>query len=723
MTTKMLSRDSHPHPHSQYQSEDVNLVNSFWGPDFNGYNVVCDKLDHSIQTMEEILHYYQERINIEQDYCKKLDKLNSKISIGSKEIGSLKVGLEKFKIENQQMIQYNHKFIKSVNVLNYDTLNQFFKTYVKRINKIKTHINKLISKLTSSHKHLNHSKQLYFETCSSLKSLKLSVKTTWGKEGEKNQANLMKLQSNISKIEHEYQSSITNYNELLSIFNHDWSLALNDIYKLEIERIQLCKVNCFNFCNNVATLCVDNDQSVDSVRSVLAKVQPQVDLQDFTKYYGTGNKMVKHYKFIDFLNGYDESSVNEVEFQSAQFIDPDFEPILSRNYSTYSQASEAVNGSQSSSNHKINQNHIFNSSPLKYKPVPKLPPSTPSPQKSQSIPIHTNSHRSNSIYSSSPEDTKADVFSIHKTKNSITSNGYTNSNYSNPTNYSSGNTNTNQVNIATSTTGSNYSTENRNWSSPRRKEKQLNQFQEQINKMSQDRSPSKNSKSNSNNTTNTQKVPIMKDFSIDFIAKALEDLNSGGNGDVNQYRRSVRLAKEHEDKYVNQRQSKTEPNTPFKQPTSDFIDDHNEIATRYNSINFNSPSKTTTNTKVLHQRPKSMLIDESHKSLSSSHHRRSLSKLPSTSYNDLYSMINNNENNNNTTPITKSPFITKAKAKYSYKPQQEGELLFKKNWNMYILHKQEDNWFICELGNNCGDNIGMVGLVPGNYLQEGSNIF
>ncbi len=38
----------------------------------------------------------------------------------------------------------------------------------------------------------------------------------------------------------------------------------------------------------------------------------------------------------------------------------------------------------------------------------------------------------------------------------------------------------------------------------------------------------------------TQKeVPIMKDFSIDFIAKALEDLNLGGNGDISQYRKSV----------------------------------------------------------------------------------------------------------------------------------------------------------------------------------------
>ena len=135
-----------------------------------------------------------------------------------------------------------------------------------------------------------------------------------------------------------------------------------------------------------------------------------------------------------------------------------------------------------------------------------------------------------------------------------------------------------------------------------------------------------------------KKVPIMKDFSIDFIAKALEDLNSGGNGDVNQFRRSLRNGR----------------------PKSDFVDDHDEVAKRYDSILFNVPPP----------------LEE------------------------------------------KTTYVGKARAKYTFKPQQEEELFFKKGWEMYVIKKQEDNWYVCELAENCGDHVGKVGLVPGNYVID-----
>ena len=46
-----------------------------------------------------------------------------------------------------------------------------------------------------------------------------------------------------------------------------------------------------------------------------------------------------------------------------------------------------------------------------------------------------------------------------------------------------------------------------------------------------------------------------------------------------------------------------------------------------------------------------------------------------------------------------------------------------KRVEMYIIHKQEDNWFVCELGDNCLQSSGMIGLVPGNYIVEGDDLF
>ena len=179
------------------------------------------------------------------------------------------------------------------------------------------------------------------------------------------------------------------------------------------------------------------------------------------------------------------------------------------------------------------------------------------------------------------------------------------------------------------------------------KRKQLQEVQEKISRRAT------NDFKNIPKIPEPEKVPVIKDFSIDFIAKALEDLNAGGNGDVNQFRRSLRNGR----------------------PKSDFIDDSDEVAKRHESINFNRPKSTVP--------------------------RRSI-KL---------------------TPVNKNHLLQKAIARYSFKPQNEGELYFKKGWKMYIIHKQEDNWFVCELGDNCLQSSGMIGLVPGNYIVEGDDLF
>ena len=117
--------------------------------------------------------------------------------------------------------------------------------------------------------------------------------------------------------------------------------------------------------------------------------------------------------------------------------------------------------------------------------------------------------------------------------------------------------------LQSSNGSSDYSSE-RNWASPRKREKQLQEVQEKISRRAT------NDFKNIPKIPEPEKVPVIKDFSIDFIAKALEDLNAGGNGDVNQFRRSLRNGR----------------------PKSDFIDDSDEVAKRHESINFNRPKST-----------------------------------------------------------------------------------------------------------------------------------
>lgn len=678
---------------------ETNFVSSFWDEKDLGFQTVSKRIKNALITQQELLNYYSERVLIEKEYSKKLEKLNS-VPLGSFETGVLKKSLDKLNFENGEMVKSNNKFVRSINQINYDKLNNFYQIYSKRTKKILSHMNKIVDKKTDISKDLKITKETYRDNCASIKSLGLTIQTTWGKELEKHEKKLAKLQQNLGNSEKNYRLSLDNYSKINEIFKRDWLISLKEIYQLEIERLQTIKVNCFNYCNNVATLCVDNDQSVDLARSFFAKISPPQDLQDFSNKYGTGNKIFNEYKFVDFMKGLDDE--NDVSFETADFETPEFNHLLARSYSTYSHASQAVSKPPQSPEESVG---MFTSPSQRSSPSRKSPTQPPKVQSMITRSPLTKSLQSNQSDGSDikimnkqlppidlpkPEDTKSsysynnqspdektDIFSLKSKFN----NSNSSSNYSNPTNYSSNS--------------------EKNWSSPRRKEK-LNEFQEKINLKSKELP---NLQPQMSASATPSKMPAIKDFSIDFIAKALEDLNKGGNGDIDQYRRSVRRLKE-DDQY----RSKTTSNTPLR------YNDSNEIPTRYDTINFKSPKTTLEGSPIRQSRPKSMY--ESFQMPSDNDKpRRTLLKAPSKSYTDLYSVVNR------ITPVTKKPYLSKAIARYSYKSQHQGELSFKKNWQIYIIHKQEDSWYLCELGSNCDDQVGTVGLVPGNYVIEGDDLF
>lgn len=719
--------------------EEVVFVNCFWGDTQEGFRRVQERIQHGLNTLQELLDYYQERIRIEKEYSKRLEKLNSRVTLGSLETSSLKVSFDKLTQENKQMVKYTNKFVTSVSDVNYTKLTHFLAQYTKRLSKIEGHMSKIMSKMKESQKTLDTYKSKYQETCSQIKSLNLLIQTTWGKELEKNEAKLAKLDKSLSKAEKNYRLALADYGRIRDSFVRDWPIALQDLYALEVERIQICKINCFTFCNHIATLCVDNDHSADLARTVFAQVQPIQDLQEFGATFGTGNKIYEPPEFIDFMSGHYENE-NPPKYKLADFENPDVSPFLSKSYSEYSQDI----GKSSSQGEQIQEDNAFENAyekklpPIKEPLTKKEPPADLQKTTSPSQNISSKNYLSLEKYQdehsdySNNADERNDVFSVRDSNTPFT-NSNTSSNYSNPTNY---------------TLNSLNSSGERHWNSPRRRESQILQVQEQINKKSKELPISPKKKDTSMNAdANKSNIPLTRDFSIDFIAKALEDLNAGGDGDINRYRRSVRLANNGE------QYAKTAPTTPLKSDvllSNANISNRNDHSTRskHDSILFLSPHKSNYGTDLKGSPKKApsatsrhsmfdmgQLISEGllstepvrrkeeYESPQTIRHQRtkSLLKSPTKSYLNLRDLVR--DPHTDVTEVGRKPFLLKAKALYTYKPRQDGELYFKKGWLMYVIHKQEDDWYICELAANAGDARGMIGLVPGNYVYEDNNLF
>lgn len=718
------------------------FVNNFWGPNRQeGYAVVSQRIKHGSQTMLEIMKYYADRMAVEHEYIKRLEKMNRSAPLGSAETGLLKVSLDKFAAENTHQVANTSKQLKLMES-NLRDLREFAELYELKTARCLGHMAKVLRKVDDAHQRLDTDKTKFQEACLSAKGLKLQCQTTWGKELERHQAKLARAQAKIDASRQNYQLLLTTYNELVDIYKKDWAVALSDLYKLELERLQLVKVNCFNFCNVIATYCVDQDASVDVARTAFAQINPHTDLTEFTRAYATGNQTGGHEKFVDFAAG--EAGDGTTTVAPVKYHDPHYNPILSKPLLAPEAQPARERGSpvrvssldpraqevahQHGAHAQVHPASRAVEAALTYAAV-KPPTASGSPPKARRKPPKDYDSDNNELFSDNDR--------LRELQGS--------SNYLEPTNYT-------LLNYSLGTQAS-----KRTWNSPRKGERQLAKVQDTINRQLQLAAPPPAP------SYEEQKVNIMKDFSVDFLSKALEDLNNGGTGDISRFRRSVRHRASHGDSLgASTRAPATAPATQpthersstraleWLRPQLDFIDDSNEVAVRYESFNFNRPklmyagaapsvpveplSRTKTNEPPYpqthpYQNQSSLKLQGDVNGFTQSA-RHSVAGNP-TGFGALHIPFQLRAAKRHlmpaslrVTPATHQPYVGKARAKYTFKPQQHGELYFRKGWGMYVIHRQEDNWYMCELAETTGDgNAGAVGLVPGNYVVEGDDVF
>lgn len=617
------------------EHENRAFVSSFWGSHDAGLQVIEGRIADALTSMHSLCEYYQQRATIETEYGKKLEKLASKQLGKSRETGSLLYATNVFDTQQHAMARNSQKFAESIHATNHNRLKDFSTTYKQTTQKMINHMRRLASKEKEAYVRVTRAKAKYREECISVKRMGLLAQTTFGKELDKCEASRKKLEQLVPELRHQYLLALSYYQDVLENYQRDWQVSLLDLYRLECERINFMKVNCFGFLNNIATHCVENDLAADYGRQAYAKVQPVSDLEEYAAMSGNSDRIYRAPEFIEYSEGLVDDDDDLDAYDRARFKDP-------------------VLGSLS----RLPSGIPANETPKKLPPITLAPPTTTK----QALPTATKQLRPLSISSLAPAQPRE---SPRRRLPSDSS-----SLFSEPKSNFGGSGVSQPLTVSTDLTG------DRHWASPRRKERQLQQYQEEIDLRA--RQDHRLSQSTSSSPTRPQnKVSLVKDFSIDFIAKALEDLQHGGDGDVNQYRRSMR----------SERLQQSSPHTLA------------ETTARTDSINFNSPRR-------LPQRS------------NSKNHRRLLG-MPSTSYPDLHSIVERKD----VTPYTRKPYVSKARARYAFSPREEGELYFKKGWHMYVIYKQEDNWFLCELAQNAGENAGEVGLVPGNYIVEEDGLF
>lgn len=66
-------------------------------------------------------------------------------------------------------------------------------------------------------------------------------------------------------------------------------------------------------------------------------------------------------------------------------------------------------------------------------------------------------------------------------------------------------------------------------------------------------------------------------------------------------------------------------------------------------------------------------------------------------------------------------YVEVCKALYDYEARTEDELSIKQDDILYVIEKEDSDWWRTELKQSSGEEGGPIGLVPASYLEEVRN--
>ncbi|CAM9023819.1 unnamed protein product [Wickerhamomyces anomalus] len=573
------------------------FTTSFWGKDDRGSEVVINRMHQGAQTCEELLAFHKERIQLEEEYSRRLNAISKKTR-GTYETGFLRESFETLRNETEQMSRSHLNQARKLHSEALLKVDAFLSNFLAKCKPLETSVENLTKNKNQLEVQVSRLKEKYANEVSKLNTYIAQENLLLGKELEKNHDRTFRQQQIVSELRSEYHHATQKLEETQKVWISEWKNASSKLQDLEMERIQFIVSNLWEYTNTVSTSCVTDDAACENVRASLEQCDPQKEISTFVKKFKTGSEIYSSPKFVDYLNGGDERDSNPVIIEKAQ-------PFRFKiNFCSF----------------------------------------TTTTTKTTCFKITFPNDGQTSI--SNPSST-----GLHREE----------SGYSNPTSISSF---TESVD--------NEARLSKNWNSPLRRRSRNSEFGESWN------SGRKNSSRKSfileqQPTKPSQQQQYVVPPNEDPLRATLEDLKIGGNGDMNKFRELLQN-NGHPNQITNTR---SEPRK--SKPTIIDLTETPPLQPDFSS----SMSSDRTNATTI--RPKSMIMDTT------------------TNFNDEKSM--------------KRSFVPCrfkiSKAIFDFKATIEGELSFKENDLLLVVHMQDDGWWECEKLDN-----GKTGLAPYNYLER-----
>ncbi|KAN0081661.1 hypothetical protein V8E55_009285 [Tylopilus felleus] len=279
----------------------IDFCNAFWGVGDGGVDVLFARMRGAGRTMEELRNFWKERSTIEEDYAKRLAKL-AKMTFGKDEIGELRNSIDTLRVETEKQAGFHSLLAQQIRT----DLESQVSTFVTKQQQHKKVYQAAIEKefkIKQSREHqASKAREKYEADCLRINSYTAQSTLVQGKDLEKIHIKLERAQQTVQVNENDYVQFTRLLQETMQKWEQDWRAFCDSCQDLEEERIEFMKFNIWAYSNAVSTTCVSNDRSYETLRLALEQLEPEKDMENFVRDYGTGNAIPQPPAFVNYAN-------------------------------------------------------------------------------------------------------------------------------------------------------------------------------------------------------------------------------------------------------------------------------------------------------------------------------------------------------------------------------------------------------------------------------------
>ncbi|KAJ7252399.1 hypothetical protein B0H12DRAFT_1118099 [Mycena haematopus] len=277
----------------------ADFCNAFWGHGDGGVDVLFARMRGAARTMDELRNFWKERASIEDEYARRLAKL-AKQTLGRDEIGELRNSLDTIRTETERQAQYHLTLSQQVRG---DLEAQTSAFHAKQQHHKKTYqsaIEKEFKAKQTQEGYVTKAREKYEGDCMRINSYTAQLGLVQGKDAERIHLKLERAQQTVVQNERDFANFARALADTVAKWEQDWRMFCDSCQDLEEDRLEFTKDNMWAYANAVSTVCVSDDESCEKMRLALEQMEPEKDMENFVRDYGTGNQIPDPPAFVNF---------------------------------------------------------------------------------------------------------------------------------------------------------------------------------------------------------------------------------------------------------------------------------------------------------------------------------------------------------------------------------------------------------------------------------------